>query len=73
MLDEPHARLNTYMNLIGGKLSVHASSTIKDATLDIQALGINPFSTTEPITEEYNSDHSNLIIGSYNETAATTY
>lgn len=73
MLDEPHARLNTYMSFIGGMLSVHSSSTIKNATLDIQALGINPFSTTEPITEEYNSDHSSLTIGSYDETDKKAY
>lgn len=71
MLDEPHANLNTYMNWISTSksLTIHTdNSYFKNAVLTIQALGINPFTETESVTNEYNSDIATYILGKNSET-----
>lgn len=74
MLDEPHANLNTYMNWIStsSSLSIFTdNSYFKNAVLTIQALGINPFTETESITNEYNSDIATYNLGTHSTAEGT--
>ena len=60
MLDEPHAMLNTYISATGTAdsmtLAPFADSNFPNATLTVQALGINPFTTYESGSNELSSD-----------------
>jgi hypothetical protein len=60
MLDEPHAMLNTYISVEGNANSMtfapFADSNFPKATLTVQALGINPFTTYESGSNELASD-----------------
>lgn len=74
MLDEPHATLNTYMtyNSTDKKIGVYFSETL-DGTLSIQALGINPFTSTETATNDLTSDLKTFTLAQKGTTASYSY
>ena len=74
MLDEPHATLNTYMtyNSTNKKIGVYFDETL-DGKLAIQALGINPFTSTETTTNDLTSDLKTFTLANKGTTASYSY
>jgi hypothetical protein len=65
MLDEPHASLSTYMFMNGGRIGVYYDDDGQlSGVLTTQALGINPFTSTETITNELGGDLRTTTIAS---------
>ena len=65
MLDEPHASLSTYMFMNCGRIGVYYDNDSQlSGVLTTQALGINPFTSTETITNELGGDLRTTTIAS---------
>ena len=64
MLDEPHAMVNTFLNFNSSDKTLTGSplSTSEGCMLHVQALGINPFTTTSAVTSEINADLTSFTL-----------
>lgn len=72
MMDEPHAALNTYMTYdsSASKIGVFCDQSLT-GNLTVQALGINPFPSTEPGTNDLLSDIKTFTLATNNGTTTS--
>ena len=72
MMDEPHATLNTYMTYdsSGSKIGVFCDQSLA-GNLTVQALGINPFPSTESGTNDLLSDIKTFTLATNNGTTTS--